>query len=493
MHAGTTPRTDDPRWDSGPPPRPVGGRRSSSTPSRAPASSAGPAARAVGRARTGCASSPPRRRRNAQAIGPAGVVIQPATRTGVPAPMPLIVRRAISLNTSTNQFRWPHSRGSRGSSPAHLHREFKRTLGVSPREYQAACRADRFRKELQAGRAVTTAMYDAGYGSPSRIYESAPTGRGMPPAAYRRGGAGADVGFTTVRCPLGWLLVAATDRGVCAVKLGDSREALEADLRREFSSSVITPNHRVRPEWVTALVDRLRGTGHDVSLPLDVRGTAFQWRVWRALQQIPAGETRSYSDIAQVLGRPSAVRAVANACARNPVCLVVPCHRCCRQERRPGRIPLGRTPQRTAAGERDSARAAGRPGVWKVEVRSRVCMTRTRYGVSPWIDQVPKRRRPDYPRFQGTHDYLAVIVGGGLTGTMTAYAFAAAGVNVALLEADRIGVLGSGAGAGRSPRRSARRRIATSKPGMAEKWPAPCSRRRGAQSSISPRPHAVSA
>jgi AraC family transcriptional regulator of adaptative response/methylated-DNA-[protein]-cysteine methyltransferase len=212
-------------------------------------------------------------------------------------------------------------------SPAYLHREFKRTLGVSPREYQAACRAKRFRKQLQAGRAVTAAIYEAGYGSPSRIYESPPTGRGMQPAAYRRGGAGADVGFTTVRCPLGWLLVAATDRGVCAVKLGDSAEVLEAELRCEFSSSVITPNHRVRPEWITALVERLRGSGRDVSLPLDVRGTAFQWRVWRALQQIPLGETRSYSDIARAVGKPSAVRAVANACASNPVCLVVPCHR----------------------------------------------------------------------------------------------------------------------------------------------------------------------
>lgn len=212
-------------------------------------------------------------------------------------------------------------------SASHLHREFKRTLGLSPREYQAACRADRFRKQLQAGSGVTTAMYEAGYGSPSRIYESAPTGRGMQPAAYRRGGAGAEVGFTTVRCPLGWLLVAATDKGVCAVKLGDSAEALEADLHREFSSSVITANRLIRREWVSALVDRLRGTGRDVTLPLDVRGTAFQWRVWRALQQIPSGETRSYSDIARAVGQPSAVRAVASACARNPVCVVVPCHR----------------------------------------------------------------------------------------------------------------------------------------------------------------------
>lgn len=245
------------------------------------------------------------------------------------APIADAIRRASRYLTEHADNTVPLSQLAKLShvSASHLHREFKRSLGLSPREYQAACRADRFRKQLQAGRGVTTAMYEAGYGSPSRIYESAPTGRGMPPATYRRGGAGAEVGFTIVRCPLGWLLVAATGKGVCAVKLGDTPETLEADLRREFSSSVITPNHLVPREWVSTLVDRLRGTGHDVALPLDVRGTAFQWRVWRALQQIPSGETRSYSDIAREVGRPSAVRAVANACASNPVCLVVPCHR----------------------------------------------------------------------------------------------------------------------------------------------------------------------
>ncbi len=212
-------------------------------------------------------------------------------------------------------------------SPSHLQREFKRALGLSPREFQAACRADRFRQHLRSGRDVTSAMYEAGYGSPSRIYESSPTGRGMHPATYRRGGAGAQVGFTTVRCPLGWLLVAATDKGVCAVKLGDSPQALEVDLRREFSSASISLNENVRPDWVAAIVERLQGGQRGITLPLDVRGTAFQWRVWRALQRIPAGETRSYSEVAGAVGRPASVRAVANACARNPVCLVIPCHR----------------------------------------------------------------------------------------------------------------------------------------------------------------------
>ena len=212
-------------------------------------------------------------------------------------------------------------------SPSHLQRQFKQALGVSPREYQAACRADRFRHELRAGRDVTSAMYAAGYGSPSRVYESSPTGRGMNPATYRRGGPGTKIGYTTVRTALGWLLVAATDKGVCAVKLGDTPTALAADLQREFAAADIVRNETVRAEWVQAVVDRLSSDGRDRELPLDVRGTAFQWRVWRALQAIPVGETRTYSDVASAIGQPSAVRAVARACATNPVCLVVPCHR----------------------------------------------------------------------------------------------------------------------------------------------------------------------
>ena len=133
------------------------------------------------------------------------------------------------------------------------------------------------------------------------------------------------VGFTCVPCNLGWLLVAATSQGVCAVKLGDTAAGLEADLRHEFPAARLMP-HDVRPEWVAAIVQRLDGVG-DAALPLDVRATAFQWRVWRALQNIPAGETRSYSDIAREIGHPTAVRGVARACASNPVCVVVPCHR----------------------------------------------------------------------------------------------------------------------------------------------------------------------
>jgi AraC family transcriptional regulator of adaptative response/methylated-DNA-[protein]-cysteine methyltransferase len=213
-----------------------------------------------------------------------------------------------------------------GLSPFHLQRQFKRALGVSPREFQAARRAERFRRELRNGRDVAAATYEAGYGSPSRVYEASPTGSGMPPAVYRQGGAGRDVGFVTVACELGWVLVAATEKGLCAVKLGDSVAALERDLRQEFPRASIEPNRFVARDWVRAIVDQISG-GAGRRLPLDVRGTAFQWRVWRALQAIPPGETRTYSDVSQAIGQPTAVRAVARACATNPVCIVVPCHR----------------------------------------------------------------------------------------------------------------------------------------------------------------------
>ena len=214
-----------------------------------------------------------------------------------------------------------------GISAFHLQRRFKAVLGVSPREYQAACRADRFRKELRAGRDVAAATYEAGYGSPSRVYDAAPTGQGMSPATYRRGGIGARIGFVTVKVPLGCLLVASTATGVCAVKLGDSAEVLEADLRREFPHAEIALGAEVKPEWVQAIIASLSGSTREIDLPLDVRGTAFQWRVWRALQRIGPGETRSYSDVARAIGQPAATRAVARACATNPVCLVIPCHR----------------------------------------------------------------------------------------------------------------------------------------------------------------------
>jgi AraC family transcriptional regulator of adaptative response/methylated-DNA-[protein]-cysteine methyltransferase len=212
-------------------------------------------------------------------------------------------------------------------SPHHLQRRFKAIVGLSPREFQSAVRAGKLRTSLRDGRDVTTAIYEAGYGSPSRVYEAAPTGKGMSLSNYRRGGAGLRICYTLISSPVGEVLVAATGTGVCSVKIGNSESALASDLRREYPAAQIEADLKPNSEWVKAIAKHLRGDAASLDLPIDVRATAFQWKVWRELQRIPYGETRAYADIAKSIGKPKAVRAVANACATNPVCIVVPCHR----------------------------------------------------------------------------------------------------------------------------------------------------------------------
>lgn len=212
-------------------------------------------------------------------------------------------------------------------SPHHLQRRFKAIVGLSPREYQAALRAGRLRASLQDGRDVTSAIYEAGYGSPSRVYEAPPTGKGMTLSNYRRHGEGMRIAYAVVPSHVGRVLVAATEHGVCAVKIGANEAALIQDLRREYSAADIAATDEPRAEWVKAISEHLRGDHPALDLPIDVQATAFQWKVWRALQRIPYGETRAYAEVAKAIGKPKAVRAVARACATNPVCLVVPCHR----------------------------------------------------------------------------------------------------------------------------------------------------------------------
>jgi AraC family transcriptional regulator of adaptative response/methylated-DNA-[protein]-cysteine methyltransferase len=212
-------------------------------------------------------------------------------------------------------------------SPHHLQRRFKAIVGLSPREFQSAVRAGKLRTSLRDGRDVTTAIYEAGYGSPSRVYEAAPTGKGMSLSSYRRGGAGMRIEYSTFKSPIGEVLVAATGNGVCAVKIGDSATTLVRDLRREYPAAEIEADARPRSEWTKAIASHLRGGAPALDLPIDVRATAFQWKVWRELQRIPYGETRPYAAVAERIGKPSAARAVARACATNPVALVVPCHR----------------------------------------------------------------------------------------------------------------------------------------------------------------------
>lgn len=213
-----------------------------------------------------------------------------------------------------------------GLSPWHLQRVFTKAVGMSPRDYARARRARALKRELRRT-SVTDAIYAAGFGSASRAYEDAPGNLGMTPGAYRRGGDGEHIRFGTVVTRAGVVLAAATSRGLCTVALGDDAGELEAALRAEFPrASVVRDRGSLRSALAT-LRDVAAGRLSTVSLPLDVAATAFQRRVWRALQAIPQGETRTYSEVARSIGRPSAARAVARACASNPVALVVPCHR----------------------------------------------------------------------------------------------------------------------------------------------------------------------
>jgi AraC family transcriptional regulator of adaptative response/methylated-DNA-[protein]-cysteine methyltransferase len=221
---------------------------------------------------------------------------------------------------------------SEGVSAHQLVRSFKRIMGITPRQYVEACRVARFKSLLREGDAVTSAMYDVGLSSTSRLYERAPSELGMTPAVYRRGGRGARIAYTITGSPLGRLLVAATDRGICAVSLGDDDALLERELAREYPAAQLTRDDGALAVWVSAIVRHLNGKQPHLDLPLDVQATAFQRRVWQALRDIPYGTTRSYSAIARSLGRPTATRAVARACATNPVSLVIPCHRAVRQD-----------------------------------------------------------------------------------------------------------------------------------------------------------------
>jgi AraC family transcriptional regulator of adaptative response/methylated-DNA-[protein]-cysteine methyltransferase len=217
-----------------------------------------------------------------------------------------------------------------GGSPYHLQRNFKRLVGVSPREYAEACRLRKVKGRLRQAGDITGAMLDAGYGSSSRFYERAVPKLGMVPAVYRRGGAGMHIGYTIVdsaNASLGRLLVAATSRGVCAVAMGSSDTELTRALSREYPAAAIAPDTGALAQWTTAILAHLAGREPRLDLPLDVQATAFQWQVWQALASIPYGETRTYAEVAASIGRPRAARAVAHACATNPVALAIPCHR----------------------------------------------------------------------------------------------------------------------------------------------------------------------
>src|SRR5713226_6828848 len=224
-----------------------------------------------------------------------------------------------------------------GVSAHHLQRTFKDVMGITPRQYAESRRLEQFKSKVRNGASVTDAMYDAGYGSSRGLYEKSSARLGMTPATYGRGGRGMRIIYTIANSSLGRLLVAATERGVCSVALGDSDSDLERSLLAEYPNAsidkkdtVISPSLNL---WLSKVLEYLNGKTPRVDLPLDLQATAFQWRVWEELRAIPLGETRSYQDIAKAIGRPRAVRAVASACAGNHVALVIPCHRVTRKDK----------------------------------------------------------------------------------------------------------------------------------------------------------------
>jgi AraC family transcriptional regulator, regulatory protein of adaptative response / methylated-DNA-[protein]-cysteine methyltransferase len=217
-------------------------------------------------------------------------------------------------------------------SPFHLQRRFKAALGITPREYADSCRMRMLKRNLQAGDSVTRAMYDAGYGSSSRLYERTASQLGMTPDKYRRGAIAAAIRYTCADSPLGRMLIAATERGICAIQFARSDGELIEGLKREFPFATRKSDQAGLQSWVDSLLKHMRGKALDSSLPLDIRATAFQRRVWTYLQSIPFGATRSYSQVAQAIGQPSACRAVARSCATNPVAVAIPCHRVVRED-----------------------------------------------------------------------------------------------------------------------------------------------------------------
>jgi AraC family transcriptional regulator, regulatory protein of adaptative response / methylated-DNA-[protein]-cysteine methyltransferase len=214
-----------------------------------------------------------------------------------------------------------------GLSPFHFQRSFKEIIGVTPKKYSEAKRMERFKGELRAGSDVTTAMYDAGFGSSSRLYEKASADLGMTPSAYKKGGKGVTINFTITDCELGRILVARTIKGLCNVAFADDDARLEENLRKEFPNAEIVKDAHVLKEFVDEILTHLSGKKKRLDLPLDIQATAFQMKVWELLRKIPYGETVTYSQIAEQLGDRNKVRAVARACASNRVAVVIPCHR----------------------------------------------------------------------------------------------------------------------------------------------------------------------
>ncbi len=251
----------------------------------------------------------------------------------IAGPVTLVEKAARELaQTSEDHVRFGVLAKKLGTTAATLRRAFLQTTGLRPRDLSAALRLTRFKKMLREGRTIADALYETGYGSTSRVYERSNAQLGMTPATYRKGGKNMKIGYAIAKSSLGKILVAATERGVSAVYLGDADAKLVEELRAEYPRAEITAAGDSFERWVKEIVQRVEGNPPRLELPLDLQATAFQRRVWQELQRIPRGSTRTYSQVAKALGKPKAVRAVARACATNPVSIVVPCHRVIRED-----------------------------------------------------------------------------------------------------------------------------------------------------------------
>jgi AraC family transcriptional regulator of adaptative response/methylated-DNA-[protein]-cysteine methyltransferase len=245
-------------------------------------------------------------------------------------------------------------------SPFHLQRTFKAVLGISPRAYADSCRVNQLKRNLRAGHSVTRAMYDAGYSSSSRLYERTASQLGMTPDKYRRGAIAAPIRYTFADSPLGRMLIAATDKGICAIQFADSDEELEYGLKHEFPFAARRRDDSAMQAWKKDLLRQMQGQKLHATLPLDIQATAFQRRVWSCLQAIPFGSTRSYREVAKSIGQPTAARAVARACATNPVAVAIPCHRVVREDGDMGGYRWGMERKKVLLEmERQEARASG--------------------------------------------------------------------------------------------------------------------------------------
>jgi AraC family transcriptional regulator of adaptative response/methylated-DNA-[protein]-cysteine methyltransferase len=257
---------------------------------------------------------------------------RPRTTSGRPQRPQAIIQACKLIEEAEEPPTLRELAGAVGLSPYYFHRLFKKVVGVTPKGFVAAQRVRRLQDGLLRGRRVAEAIYDAGFGSSSRCYERVGDILGMTPSKYRDGAAGLEIRFAVTESYLGWVLVAATERGICVIEFGDRPENLRERLSVRFPKAILVDDDRDFAAWVAQVLAFIEAPRRGLDLPLDIHGTAFQQQVWRALQTIPPGSTATYAEVARRIGRPAAVRAVAGACASNPMAVAIPCHRVVRSD-----------------------------------------------------------------------------------------------------------------------------------------------------------------